>query len=65
MGEIRIGIQDMPTMRYQRNVAKTQLDLVVAVGGVMGLFFGASLLSLVEIVFILGVRNFDSNYCDN
>lgn len=58
MGEIRIDIQDMPSMRYQRNVAKSQLDLVVAVGGVIGLFFGASLLSLVEIVHIWCIRRF-------
>lgn len=59
MGELKINIQNIPSMRYKRNVAKTQLDLVVAVGGVIGLFFGASLLSLVEIVYIWCIRRFE------
>ncbi len=48
----------MPTVRYVRNVAKTKLDLVVTIGGLVGLFFGASLLSLVELLYIWLIRRF-------
>ncbi|XP_037032938.1 uncharacterized protein LOC119071920 [Bradysia coprophila] len=53
-----IEISNMPTVRYVRNVAKTRLDFVVSIGGLVGLFFGASLLSLVEIVYIWLIRQF-------
>lgn len=64
MGAINIDIINMPSMRYQRNVAKSQLDLVVAVGGVIGLFFGASLLSIVEFVYIWFIRRFNDEKGD-
>lgn len=64
MGAINIDIINMPSMRYQRNVAKSQLDLVVAVGGVIGLFFGASLLSMVEFVYIWFIRRFNDEKGD-
>lgn len=53
-----IEILNMPTVRYVRNVAKTKLDFVVSVGGLVGLFFGASLLSLVEFMYIWLIRRF-------
>lgn len=53
-----IEIANEPHMRYVRSVAKTNLDLVVAVAGVIGLFFGASILSGVEFIYIWLIRKF-------
>ncbi|KAJ6620942.1 hypothetical protein Bhyg_17201, partial [Pseudolycoriella hygida] len=53
-----IEILNMPTRRYVRNVTKTKLDFVVSIGGLVGLFFGASLLSLVEFIYIWFIRRF-------
>lgn len=53
-----IEILNVPNVRYFRNVAKTKLDFVVSIGGLVGLFFGASLLSLVEFMYIWLIRRF-------
>lgn len=53
-----IEIGNEPHIRYIRGVAKTNLDLVVAVAGVIGLFFGASILSGVEFIYIWLIRKF-------
>lgn len=53
-----IEVLNTPTIRYVRNVTKTKLDFVVSIGGLVGLFFGASLLSLVEFVYIWLIRRF-------
>lgn len=55
---ITIEIQNTPTIRYIRNVSFTRLDYVVTIGGIMGLFFGASILGLFEIVYIWLIRRF-------
>lgn len=62
MSLLTIAIQNVPTMRYHRTLAKTTLDLVVSIGGVFGLFFGASVLSLVEFIYIWLVRSFSHTY---
>lgn len=56
--EVVIEILNMPNVRYVRNVDKTKLDFVVSIGGLVGLFFGASLQSLVEFVYIWLIRRF-------
>lgn len=58
LSTISVDVPNVPTLRYIRNVAKTQLDLVVSIGGVAGLFFGASILSLVEFFYIWFYRKF-------
>lgn len=58
LGRLTLYIVNMPTERYERTVAKTSLDLVVGIGGVISLFFGASLLSLFEIIYIWFLRKF-------
>nr|XP_016029377.2 uncharacterized protein LOC6736005 isoform X2 [Drosophila simulans] len=45
-----IQIISPPTVRYERKVTQTKLDLIVGIGSVAGLFFGASLLNLLEII---------------
>ncbi|KAI5642293.1 amiloride-sensitive sodium channel domain-containing protein [Phthorimaea operculella] len=49
---VTIQMANLPTLRYQRNLLRTDLDMVVSVGGFVGLFFGASILSLVEILYL-------------
>ncbi|XP_047533408.1 pickpocket protein 19-like [Vanessa atalanta] len=52
----------LPTERFKRSVVRSQLDLVVSVGGTAGLFVGASLLSFVELIFFFTIR-FISDLC--
>ncbi|PSN54013.1 hypothetical protein C0J52_10165 [Blattella germanica] len=42
-------MNNLPTERLRRYVVRTKLDLVVSLGGIVGLFLGASLISAVEI----------------
>lgn len=55
---IEIEIVNKPTIRLIRNVTFTRLDFIVSIGGIIGLFFGASILSLVEIIYIWMIRKF-------
>ncbi|XP_043947552.1 uncharacterized protein LOC108026489 [Drosophila biarmipes] len=47
---VEVQIASPPTARYFRAVTQTKLDLIVGIGSVIGLFFGASLLNILEIV---------------
>ncbi|KQS63096.1 uncharacterized protein LOC6548124 [Drosophila erecta] len=47
---VEVQIASPPTARYHRSVTQTKLDLIVGIGSVVGLFFGASLLNLLEII---------------
>ncbi|CAH2099639.1 unnamed protein product [Euphydryas editha] len=46
---VNIQMISLPTMRLRKNLLRTNLDLVVSVGGMVGLFFSASILSFAEI----------------
>ncbi|XP_034952457.1 sodium channel protein Nach-like [Chelonus insularis] len=48
-----------PTVRYYRYTVVSLLDVIVTVGGTLGLFVGASVLSLVEIPYWFFLRNDD------
>ncbi|KAJ8733860.1 hypothetical protein PYW07_014411 [Mythimna separata] len=50
---VEVKMISLPTLRYQRNLLRDNLDLVVAVGGTVGLFFSASILSLLEVFYLL------------
>ncbi|XP_059049442.1 pickpocket protein 19-like [Achroia grisella] len=50
---VTIRMSSLPTIRFQRNLLRTDLDLVVSVGGIVGLFFSASVLTVVEIFYLL------------
>ncbi|XP_065092261.1 sodium channel protein Nach [Ochlerotatus camptorhynchus] len=50
-GHVLLEIMNIPTSRYERSVSRTNLDFIVSLGGVGGLFFGVSLLSIVEIFY--------------
>lgn len=49
----RFILGNIPYQRVTRQVARTTLDLVVAIGNCFGLCFGGSLLSVVEIFYYL------------
>lgn len=53
-----IEISNNPTLRLVRNVTFSLLDFVVSIGGIVGLFFGASILALFEIIYIWMIRTF-------
>ncbi|KAJ3637615.1 hypothetical protein MTP99_001059 [Tenebrio molitor] len=61
-GEIFIKLQSLPTSRFKRIVVRTTMDLVgwtlftVSIGGTAGLFIGASILSIVETIYLLCLR---------
>ncbi|XP_062711561.1 uncharacterized protein LOC115255858 [Aedes albopictus] len=57
-GHVILEIMNIPTSRYERSVSHTNLDFIVSLGGVGGLFFGVSLLSIVEIFYFWLRRSF-------
>jgi acid-sensing ion channel, other len=52
-GSIKFILSNRPYERISRQIAKTPLDLVVAIGNCFGLYFGGSILSVVEIIYYL------------
>nr|XP_019558124.2 sodium channel protein Nach-like [Aedes albopictus] len=52
----------LPTQRYRRQIVRENLDVVVSIGGILGLFMGASILSLVELIYFFTVRFFATSY---
>ncbi|CAG9107378.1 unnamed protein product [Plutella xylostella] len=50
---VTIRMASLPTLRYVRHLLRTNLDLVVSIGGLAGLFFGASILSVVETFYLI------------
>ncbi|XP_050294287.1 pickpocket protein 28-like [Anthonomus grandis grandis] len=47
-----------PQKRFLRTLIFNKIDLTVQIGGIFGLFLGSSLLSLVEIIYVLTIRQF-------
>uniref|UniRef100_A0A182FMG4 Uncharacterized protein n=1 Tax=Anopheles albimanus TaxID=7167 RepID=A0A182FMG4_ANOAL len=45
---VTVRLLSLPYERFVRNIAKTEMDLFIALGGFMGLFFGASLLTATD-----------------
>ncbi|XP_033610859.1 sodium channel protein Nach [Cryptotermes secundus] len=54
--EIKFVMETLPNERLRRNVVRSKLDLVVSLGGIAGLFLGASLISIVEILIHFFIR---------
>ncbi|XP_068155108.1 sodium channel protein Nach [Drosophila tropicalis] len=50
---IHVALVELPTQRYVRRVTKTVLDLLISVGGLVGLFFNYSVLRLVETFYLI------------
>ncbi|XP_068626549.1 sodium channel protein Nach-like [Battus philenor] len=53
-GKVRLA--QLPSLRVRRLAIRDTLGLVVDIGGVGGVFFGASLLSVIELVYLLCIR---------
>ncbi|XP_045496941.1 sodium channel protein Nach-like [Colias croceus] len=51
-----VRLLQLPSIRYRRFVIRDNLGLMVDIGGVGGVFFGASLLSFIEFVYLLCIR---------
>ncbi|XP_038223177.1 sodium channel protein Nach-like [Zerene cesonia] len=52
------GMVTYPRMRYRRDIIFGFTDVLVAVGGMAGLFLGCSVLSFMEIIYFLSLRLF-------
>ncbi|KAJ2949042.1 hypothetical protein O0L34_g5984 [Tuta absoluta] len=59
---VHIELSMLPSEKYRRNVVRGVMDLVVSTGGTCGLFLGVSILSFVEVLYILLVRPFCDIY---
>ncbi|KAG7202075.1 hypothetical protein KM043_004749 [Ampulex compressa] len=57
VARIHFSLLVRPTLRYRRYVIRDLLDVVVSVGGAIGLFVGASILSFFEIPYWLFIRH--------
>uniref|UniRef100_A0A182IV61 Uncharacterized protein n=1 Tax=Anopheles atroparvus TaxID=41427 RepID=A0A182IV61_ANOAO len=53
---VLIKLMALPTQRYRRQIVRENIDVVVSIGGILGLFTGASILSLVEFIYFFTVR---------
>uniref|UniRef100_A0A2Y9D1Q3 Uncharacterized protein n=1 Tax=Anopheles funestus TaxID=62324 RepID=A0A2Y9D1Q3_ANOFN len=53
---VLIKIMGLPSQRYRRQIVRENIDVVVSIGGILGLFTGASILSLVEFIYFFTVR---------
>ncbi|XP_052739978.1 sodium channel protein Nach-like [Bicyclus anynana] len=52
----KIRFSNLPSLRVRRLAIKDPLGLVVDIGGVGGVFFGASLLSVIELLYLWFIR---------
>ncbi|XP_055589725.1 sodium channel protein Nach [Uranotaenia lowii] len=57
--QITVRLLQLPSGRFVRSAAKSEMDLFISLGGLAGLFFGISLLSLVHVTSV-GFRAVDS-----
>ncbi|XP_037941351.1 sodium channel protein Nach-like, partial [Teleopsis dalmanni] len=57
---VTIKVPNLPTQRYRRQSLRTKLDVVVNIGGVLGLFMGVSILSALELLYYFTLRIFNN-----
>lgn len=53
---ISVTMPEFATERYRRQALRTRLDVVVTIGGILGLFLGASILSGIEFIYYFTLR---------
>ncbi|KAI8121738.1 pickpocket protein 19 [Lucilia cuprina] len=53
---ISVTMPEFATERYRRQALRTRLDVVVTIGGILGLFLGASILSGIEFLYYFTLR---------
>ncbi|XP_072940616.1 pickpocket protein 11-like [Epargyreus clarus] len=56
-GRVKFVLSNRPYERVTRQVARTTLDLVVAMGNCFGLCFGGSILSIMEVLYYLCLKS--------
>uniref|UniRef100_A0A182RPJ1 Amiloride-sensitive sodium channel n=1 Tax=Anopheles funestus TaxID=62324 RepID=A0A182RPJ1_ANOFN len=62
-GRVTVRLLSLPYERFVRNIAKTEMDLFMALGGLIGLFYGMSLLTTIDFlinIYLLTIRFFVS-----
>ncbi|XP_066154583.1 sodium channel protein Nach-like [Euwallacea fornicatus] len=59
---LQYGLRKFPEMRFKRDVIFRFSDLLVSMGGVIGLFHGASALSFIELLYYYTLRLFWTVY---
>lgn len=47
-----VEVANTPNIRNVREVSITAVDLIVTIGGIFGIFFGMTILAVVEIMFL-------------
>ncbi|XP_063708484.1 uncharacterized protein LOC134837064 [Culicoides brevitarsis] len=57
-GKVIIEITNLPNMRYIRTLMTKDLDIIVICSSIVGLFTGASILSLLEIFYLIIFRKY-------
>ncbi|XP_050093972.1 uncharacterized protein LOC126576709 [Anopheles aquasalis] len=57
-GKVVLEVINFPILRYQRRVIRNNLDFVVSLGGIGGLYFGVSLISLIEFLYSVFFKPF-------
>ncbi|XP_011193697.1 pickpocket protein 11 [Zeugodacus cucurbitae] len=63
--QVHVALVELPTQRYIRRVTKTPLDLLISVGGIAGLFFNASIVRLIEVIFLIKEYNWNGLWSRN
>ncbi|XP_058056818.1 sodium channel protein Nach [Anopheles bellator] len=53
---VLIKLIALPSQRYRRQIVRENIDVVVSIGGILGLYTGASILSLVEFIYFFTIR---------
>ncbi|XP_068152695.1 pickpocket protein 19 [Drosophila tropicalis] len=53
---VTLAMPVWPTDQYRRQALRTRLDVVVTMGGMLGLFLGASILSAIEFIYYFTLR---------
>lgn len=48
---VKISLMNLPTERYIRKVVRTKLDLIISIGGIAGLYYGASIITFIDIIY--------------
>uniref|UniRef100_A0A182T183 Uncharacterized protein n=1 Tax=Anopheles maculatus TaxID=74869 RepID=A0A182T183_9DIPT len=53
---VKLKLMIHPTQRYRRQIVREDIDVVVSIGGILGLFTGSSILSIAEFFYFFTVR---------
>ncbi|KFB34913.1 AGAP000657-PA-like protein [Anopheles sinensis] len=61
-GHVTVQLLSLPHERFVRNIAKTEMDMFIALGGLIGLFFGMSLLTTIDFLINLCSLSFGLIY---